>query len=80
MLFRSRPMNLSCQKGMPLQEAVEGAAEALTAAAPVALVALMDRRDAATAGLIGFEDILRAMIETQARMYAARLLMVKWSK
>lgn len=34
----------------------------------------LDRRDALTAGLIGFEDVLRAMIETQTRMYAAGLL------
>ena len=34
----------------------------------------MDRRDAATAGLVGHEDMLRALIETQRRMWAAGLI------
>lgn len=34
----------------------------------------LDRRDAATAGLWGFEDVLRAWFETQRRMWAAGLI------
>lgn len=34
----------------------------------------IDRRNAATAGLWGFEDLLRALIETQRRMWAAGLI------
>lgn len=34
----------------------------------------LDRRNAATAGLWGFEDVLRAMMETQARLLNAGLI------
>ena len=34
----------------------------------------LDRRNAATAGLWGWEDLLRALIETQRRMWAAGLI------
>lgn len=34
----------------------------------------LDRRDAATSGLWGFEDLLRALIETQRRLWAAGLI------
>ena len=34
----------------------------------------IDRRNAATAGLWGWEDLLRAMIETQRRMWASGLI------
>lgn len=36
----------------------------------------IDRRDRMTAGEVGFEDILRALIETQSRMIAAGLIHV----
>lgn len=35
---------------------------------------LLDSRDWMESGLIGFEDILRALMETQRRLYAAGLL------
>ena len=34
----------------------------------------IDRRNAATSGLWGFEDLLRALIETQRRLWAAGLI------
>lgn len=37
---------------------------------------LLDSRNWMTSGLIGFEDILRALIETQSRMIAAGLIRV----
>lgn len=35
---------------------------------------LLDSRDWMTTGAIGFEDVLRALMETQRRLYAAGLL------
>ena len=38
---------------------------------------LLDSRDWMESGAMGFEDILRALMETQRRLYAAGLLEVK---
>ena len=38
---------------------------------------LLDSRDWLTSGAIGWEDVLRALMETQRRLYAAGLIEVK---
>ena len=35
---------------------------------------ILDSRDWLTSGMIGWEDVLRAMMETQSRLYEAGLL------
>ncbi len=40
----------------------------------------LDRRNASTAGLWGFEDVLRALMETHARLLAAGLITMEKSE
>ena len=39
------------------------------------IIDALDRRNGATAGLWGYEDVLRALIETHRRMWAAGIIL-----